>query len=97
MILFNRGYMCGVFITAGIFLIIIGYIIDSLDPGIYGVLCILLSWMKIIGLLDIKEYWNCSTTGTRWSPGKYIQRTGEFHLVNGPIMIGFRGIRKFKH
>jgi len=30
-----------------------------------------------------------------WSPGKYLQRSGKFHSVNGPEMTGFRGIRRY--
>lgn len=52
-------------------------------------------WMKITGLEDRDKPWVCSTTGKTWPPGKYIQRSGAFHKVDGPPMTGFRGIRKF--
>jgi hypothetical protein len=52
-------------------------------------------WMKICGLIDKDKPWVCTTTGINWPPGKYIQRTGKFYHINGPEMLGFRGIRKF--
>lgn len=52
-------------------------------------------WMKIVGLIDQDHPWTCTTTGTRWPPGKYIQRSGPFHLVDGPAYQGFRGVRRF--
>ena len=52
-------------------------------------------WMKIVGMVDAVDPWRCTTTGITWSPGKYIQRSGEFHEVDGPEMTGFRGVRKF--
>lgn len=53
-------------------------------------------WMKIVGLVDYKNPWVCQTTGARWEPGKYIQRSGPFHKVEGPAMTGFRGVRSFE-
>jgi len=52
-------------------------------------------WMNIVGLVEYNDNWRCSTTGTVWSRGKYIRRSGKFHEVDGPEMIGFRGIRKY--
>jgi predicted RNA-binding protein with PUA-like domain len=53
-------------------------------------------WMAIVGLVDAKSDWRCETTGKVWPAGKYIQRSGEFHKVDGPEMTGFRGVRKFE-
>ncbi len=53
-------------------------------------------WMAIVGLEDRAEPFTCSTTGRTWPAGKYIQRSGPFHKVDGPAMIGFRGVRKFE-
>lgn len=53
-------------------------------------------WMKIVGLRTATDPWACSTTGTSWPAGKYIQRTGAFHSVDGPAMRGFRGVRKYE-
>lgn len=51
-------------------------------------------WMEVVG----KEYYptgfTCETTGKHWPGGHYIQRSGPFHVVNGPEMAGFRGIRR---
>lgn len=52
-------------------------------------------WMPIVGLVEADTDWQCSTTGAWWAAGKYIQRSGFFHLVSGPKMTGFRGVRKF--
>jgi len=52
-------------------------------------------WMKVVGLNDSPSDWTCATTGLRWPAGKYIQRSGPFHPVDGPAMTGFRGVRKF--
>jgi len=53
-------------------------------------------WMEIVGMREIQEPWQCSTTGAIWAPGKYIQRSGPWNPVGGPEMTGFRGIRKFQ-
>lgn len=53
-------------------------------------------WMKITGVEDRSEPWECTTTGKTWPAGKYIQRSGAFHKVDGPEMTGFRGIRKYE-
>jgi len=52
-------------------------------------------WMSIVNLAELKE-WKCQTTGTTWLAGKYIQRSGPFHCVDGPEMKGFRGIRRYE-
>jgi len=53
-------------------------------------------WMVIVGLVDSPKEWTCTTTGKRWPAGKYIQRSGKFHPVDGPEMTGFRGVRRFE-
>ena len=53
-------------------------------------------WMDIVGLRESETGWQCSTTGAWWPAGKYIQRSGHFHTVDGPEMTGFRGVRKFE-
>lgn len=52
-------------------------------------------WMAIVGLEEHGSPWRCSTTGQEWPAGKYIQRSGPFHKVDGPKMTGFRGVRKY--
>jgi len=52
-------------------------------------------WMQVIGLWKSPESWVCSTTGNAWPAGTYIQRSGVFHEVDGPLKRGFQGIRKF--
>ena len=52
-------------------------------------------WMKIVGLVDANTPWRCTTTGKTWPAGKYIQRSGPFHEVDGPAMVGFRGVRQY--
>lgn len=52
-------------------------------------------WMTVVGMVEHPAPWVCQTTGNIWAAGKYIQRSGEWHPVNGPAMAGFRGIRKF--
>ena len=51
-------------------------------------------WMLIVGVKEYLESWTCTSTGKLWPAGKYIQRSGEFHETNGPMMKGFRGIRR---
>lgn len=53
-------------------------------------------WMEIVGLEDHTKPWTCTTTGTRWPAGKYIQRSGPFHEVDGPTYTGFRGVRRYE-
>lgn len=53
-------------------------------------------WMVITGLVDHAQAWRCSTTGDTWPPGKYIQRSGSFHEVEGPNFKGFRGVRRYE-
>jgi hypothetical protein len=53
-------------------------------------------WMNVVGMVDMESPWTCSTTGQQWPAGKYIQRSGPFHRVDGPEMKGFRGIRKYQ-
>lgn len=52
-------------------------------------------WMTIVGMKSFPAQWQCMVTGKMWSKGKYIQRSGPFHEVDGPEMRGFQGIRKF--
>ena len=52
-------------------------------------------WMKIVGMEDYPQDWTCTTTGRVWPAGKYLQRSGPFHPVDGPAMTGFRGVRSF--
>lgn len=52
-------------------------------------------WMRIVGMENARTAWKCSTTGRPWPAGKYIQRSGPFHEVDGPKITGFRGIRKY--
>lgn len=52
-------------------------------------------WMRICGLVDAPRDWTCQTTGNLWPAGRYIQRTGKFHHVDGPSMTGFRGVRSY--
>jgi len=52
-------------------------------------------WMKITGIEDRTKPWTCTTTGNQWPAGKYIQRSGPFHKVDGPEYTGFRGVREF--
>lgn len=51
-------------------------------------------WMEIVGLQTADKAWQCTTTGDFWPAGKYIQRSGPFNEVDGPEMLGFRGVRK---
>ena len=52
-------------------------------------------WMQIVGLVHALSPWRCTTTGTVWSAGKYIQRAGTFYVIKGQKMTGFRGVRKY--
>jgi hypothetical protein len=52
-------------------------------------------WMEICGLA-VRDGFRCHTTGKDWPAGKYIQRSGQFHFVDGPGMNGFRGVRRFE-
>ncbi len=52
-------------------------------------------WMEIVNMAELKDGFKCKTTGAHWEPGKYIQRSGPFNVVDGPDMQGFRGIRKY--
>jgi len=66
-----------------------------------GDLCYLLwdgkvrGWMEIVGLKSKKDPWKCTTTGKFWPPGKYLQRSGPFHKIDGPLMQGFQGVRSY--
>ena len=53
-------------------------------------------WMGVTALVDSPRPWRCTTTGTQWPAGKYIQRSGPFHEVDGPAMTGFRGVRRYE-
>lgn len=54
-------------------------------------------WMEVTGVAFHPEGFTCETTGAFWRPGHYIQRSGEFHSVNGPDVPGFRGVRTYAH
>jgi hypothetical protein len=51
-------------------------------------------WMEIVGVQHHPEGFTCSTSGAQWPPGWYLQRSGEFHPVEGLDMKGFRGIKR---
>ena len=53
-------------------------------------------WMEVVGIESRDKPWRCTTTGALWPAGQYIQRSGEFHEVDGPEYTGFRGIRKYE-
>lgn len=53
-------------------------------------------WMVAVGVFDRQRGFQCLTTGICWPPGVYLQRTGTFHLVDGPDMRGFQGIRRYR-
>lgn len=54
-------------------------------------------WMNVVNVVKRDEPWICSTTGTTWPAGTYIQRSGQFHRVPaGWHMPGFRGVRKLE-
>lgn len=52
----------------------------------------IVGWMKIVDVI-YRDGFTCSTTGTIWSEGWYICRSGEFHYIDPIPMKGFRGIR----
>lgn len=52
-------------------------------------------WMSVTALMMIPRSWLCKTTGKLWEAGNYIRRSGPFHEVAGPEMVGFRGIRTY--
>jgi predicted RNA-binding protein with PUA-like domain len=52
-------------------------------------------WMKIVGMEEFSQPWQCQTSGQTWAAGKYIQRSGVFHKIDGPKMQGFRGVRRY--
>ena len=52
-------------------------------------------WMEVTDVKHWPDGFPCLATGTHWPPGTYIQRSGLFHPVGGPEMIGFRGIRRY--
>jgi len=52
-------------------------------------------WMDVVGVVLKSEPWRCTTTGCVWPAGKYVQRSGPWHPVDGPAMQGFRGIRRY--
>ena len=53
-------------------------------------------WMEVVGGHSADQDWRCTTTGTVWPAGTYLQRSGPFHEVDGPEMVGFRGIRRYE-
>jgi len=51
-------------------------------------------WMKIVGVELKRTGFTCATSGKRWGPGVYIQRSGPFHRLAEPVfMRGFQGWR----
>lgn len=52
-------------------------------------------WMRITDLTQHSGF-TCTTTGREWPAGKYIQRSGEFHPIDGPKLKGFRGVRRYE-
>lgn len=52
-------------------------------------------WMEISGKKYWREGFTCLSTGQKWPPGVYIQRSGRFHYVKGDLMKGFMGIRRY--
>lgn len=52
-------------------------------------------WMTITDVVHHPDGFTCLTTGRRWSPGCYIQRSGPFHTADGPDVAGFQGVRRF--
>lgn len=53
-------------------------------------------WMTVVNIVHHAFGFQCSSTGQYWKPGWYIQRSGEFHRVDGEELKGFRGIRKYQ-
>lgn len=51
-------------------------------------------WMEVVGMKHVDRL-VCSTTGKQWGGGWYLQRSGPFHKIDGPVMTGFRGIRRY--
>lgn len=47
-------------------------------------------WMAVVGVCE--EAFKFSTTGRMWT-GKFVERSGPFHLSAGPSMKGFQGYR----
>lgn len=52
-------------------------------------------WMEVVGLEERLRTWQCSSTGAVWPPGRYVQRSGVFHEVDGPAYVGFQGVRSY--
>jgi len=50
-------------------------------------------WMLLIDMV-YREGFVCASTNRCWPEGKYLVRSGPFHVVDGPPMRCFRGIRK---
>jgi len=53
-------------------------------------------WMRVTGVMVINKggYFSCTTSGAIWGSGHYLQRSGKFYVVDGPVMKGFRGLRR---
>ncbi len=68
------------------------------DPSVRGGRCYLVwrgfvrGWMKITGLVSASFV--CETSGKKWGPGKFIERSGKFQKLEELIpMRGFQGFR----
>ena len=53
-------------------------------------------WQQINSVAIKPNGFTCQTTGKRWPPGTYIQRSGPFHRIEPIPMRGFRGWRYFE-
>ena len=51
-------------------------------------------WTEVKAMKHWPEGFECSSTGQEWPPGKYIQRSCEFHAIDGPEVKGFQGVRR---
>lgn len=49
-------------------------------------------WMYITGLSE--KSFTCTTTGEKWE-GKFIERSGPFHVIDEISMKGFRGFKYY--
>lgn len=48
-------------------------------------------WMPLVAAQEISRNFTCDVTGTVWEAGKYLLRSGEFHLLNPVAQRGFQG------
>jgi hypothetical protein len=53
-------------------------------------------WMAIQDVVHKPDGFTCTTTGTFWEPGWYVERTGTFHAVAPFAYPGFQGYRELK-